>query len=412
MRHEQNDNFDLQVRSMLQDAEVKVPSRVWRAVSSRLDESAVAAASPWGWARWAGLALAVAGALAAALLLPGTFDRRPEAPLVADNTVVTDTPAVVSDAPAVQSEAPAVMPDPIGHPATQRTVPAQEAVPVTEGTVSIQEAVPVTEGTPDQVGSDAIATKDSERSDRGEFEGTLPLNDNHDANVGRQADPFAVMAAEDARKARRAQVSLVAQGSFTGNRSEIGGLQLKPFYGASGTGSPSQIVTEKSASNYGIPVTFGLGARVRFAPRWSVGFGLNYSLLSRSFTGEYQNFYGTVSNTQQYIGVPVNLFFDILSTDVIRFYAQGGGSAEYCIANNFRLDRVETPKLLKEPARGLQFSAGLGLGVEFMLSRRLGVYIDPGVRYYFPGQQPKSVRTDNPLLVTFEAGLRFDLGNR
>ena len=47
-----------------------------------------------------------------------------------------------------------------------------------------------------------------------------------------------------------------------------------------------------------------------------------------------------------------------------------------------------------------------------MLSRRLGVYIDPGVRYYFPGQQPKSVRTDNPLLVTFEAGLRFDLGNR
>ena len=428
MRHEQENNFDLQMRSMLQDAEVKVPSRVWRAVSARLEEPAAAAASPWGWTRWAGLSLAVAGALAAALVLSGTFDRRSDAPLVADVPSVTvvegmpgqaghDVPVV--DASPVMADASPVMADPIGHPA-KKTAPA-----AVEETTSVVEEMPGQAGHdvalgPDVAsGHDAPAVEDTPAADASPVmadessvmadpighpaQETAPVN---------QPDPFALLAAEDARHARTAKVSLVAQGSFTGNRGELGAIQHTPFSGSSGKGSPSQIVTEKSASNYGIPVSFGLGVRIGLAPRWSLGVGVNYSILSRSFTGEYQSFYGTVNNTQHYIGVPLNLYFDILSTDIIRFYAHAGGAAEYCVSNQFRLERPETPNLLRESAHGLQYSAGAGLGVEFMLSRRLGAYIDPGVRYYFPGEQPKNVRTDNPFLVTFEAGLRFDLGNR
>ena len=414
MRHEQYDNFDLQVRSMLQDAEVKVPSHVWRAVSSRLEGQAPVAASPWGWTRWAGLSLAVAGALAAALVLSGTFDRHTDAPLVAD------VPAVVENQPAAVAEtspAEAIMPAetealPTVAPASRRVADAAPAVAETPGQAA-HESVPVAEAAPvaDAVsGHEAVAVVPDDAPVVAE---AAPAAD--DVPVVRELslpDPFALLAAEDARHDRTAKVSLVAQGTFTGNRSEIGVIQHAPFSGSSGEGSPSQIVTEKSASNYGIPVSFGLGVRVQFAPRWSVGTGVEYTVLSRSFIGEYQSFYGAVNNTQQYIGIPVNIFYDIVSSDIFRFYAHGGGAAEYCLSNQFRLERTETPNLLKEATHGLQYSAGLGLGVEFMLSRRLGAYIDPGVRYYFPGEQPKNVRTDNPLLVTFEAGLRFDLGNR
>ena len=50
------------------------------------------------------------------------------------------------------------------------------------------------------------------------------------------------------------------------------------------------------------------------------------------------------------------------------------------------------------------------MGLEFKLSDKLGLYIDPAVRYYFhsPGQ-PKSVRTDKPFMFNFDAGLRFNL---
>ena len=56
----------------------------------------------------------------------------------------------------------------------------------------------------------------------------------------------------------------------------------------------------------------------------------------------------------------------------------------------------------------LQFSVGAGLGVEFLLGQRVGLYIDPGVNYYFPCNQPRSIRTEKPLLLNFDVGLRFN----
>ena len=68
----------------------------------------------------------------------------------------------------------------------------------------------------------------------------------------------------------------------------------------------------------------------------------------------------------------------------------------------FRSQRGATPP---------QFSAGLGLGVEFKLTPWLGLYLDPAFRYYFrPDLQPRSLRTIQPLRFDVEAGLRFSLG--
>ena len=61
-----------------------------------------------------------------------------------------------------------------------------------------------------------------------------------------------------------------------------------------------------------------------------------------------------------------------------------------------------------EAVKNLQYSVGAGLGVEFALSQHLGLYLDPGIKYYFYNHQPKSVRTDKPLMVNFDVGLRFN----
>ena len=50
-----------------------------------------------------------------------------------------------------------------------------------------------------------------------------------------------------------------------------------------------------------------------------------------------------------------------------------------------------------------------GIGVEFRLGRYVGLYIDPSLRYYFNNGQPKSIRSSQPLMLGFEAGLRFNL---
>ena len=46
---------------------------------------------------------------------------------------------------------------------------------------------------------------------------------------------------------------------------------------------------------------------------------------------------------------------------------------------------------------------------KFLVGNFLGIYIDPSLRYYFDNNQPKSIRTAQPLMFGFEMGLRARL---
>ena len=63
----------------------------------------------------------------------------------------------------------------------------------------------------------------------------------------------------------------------------------------------------------------------------------------------------------------------------------------------------------KEKVNGAQLSANVGMGVEFLLGKYVGIYLDPSLRYYFDCNQPKNIRTAQPLMLGFEAGVRFNL---
>ena len=233
-----------------------------------------------------------------------------------------------------------------------------------------------------------------------------------DEEAAENAAQWARIENEDAHKATPVKISgLYAQSGLGGNDSNIsyGGTGISRM--APGAGSEDAGISEASSSTYGVPFTVGLGARFHVAPRLSLGTGLEYSLLTRTFTGTYSTSYtGGIAHYVQYVGIPVNAYYDLIQTrdGLMNIYAWGGGTGEVCVSNNFRL--MSAPgTTIKDKAGSLQFSAAAGLGFEFRLSRNLGLYIDPAVRYYFHGNQPKSIRTDKPLMFTVNAGLRFSL---
>ena len=172
-------------------------------------------------------------------------------------------------------------------------------------------------------------------------------------------------------------------------------------------------VTETGNNSFGLPVSLGVGARFDIAPKWSVGVGVNWSMLTRNFDGvfmmvedgetlEYAE--SQIRNTQHYIGIPVNVYYNILSNKHINFYTYAGGAVEKGLTNRF--DILSSKSVYKEEIQGVQWSANLGLGVEFMFGKHLGLYLDPSVRYYFNCQQPKSIRTGQPFMLGLELGLR------
>ena len=92
---------------------------------------------------------------------------------------------------------------------------------------------------------------------------------------------------------------------------------------------------------------------------------------------------------------------------MINLYAYAGGTAEKCISDKYSV--LGTDIVHKEKIDGLQLSANAGIGVEFLLGKHVGVYIDPSLRYYFDNGQPKSIRTVQPLMLGFEMGIRARL---
>lgn len=386
-------DFDRQIGSMLQDAEVKAPRRVWRAVSARLGQAAAAAA----WWRWAVPAFAVAALAALGLFLSGTFDgNKPAIPgndiIVAQN--VDDPQDVTPAATDTEPQAVQVADSPASVARRSLTAKAEApkedvAAPEVAVTTPEDQAVAVEQEVKDNPVVDVVSDKEAAET----------------------AAQWAQIEQEDSRQASRIRLSnLYAQGGVGGNDSNIsyGGTGISRM--APGMGSPDAGISESSTSTYGIPFTLGLGARFHVASKLSLGTGLEYSLLTRTFTGSYSDSYtGTIAHSVQYVGVPVNAYYDLMATrdGLLGIYAWGGGSAELCVGNSYRL--LTTSATIKDKVGSMQFSAALGLGFEFRLSDKLCLYVDPAVRYYFHGNQPKSVRTDKPLMFSMDAGLRFTL---
>lgn len=110
----------------------------------------------------------------------------------------------------------------------------------------------------------------------------------------------------------------------------------------------------------------------------------------------------------QYVGIPLSVSYDLVDSKTLAFYCYAGGSAEKAVSSKYFIYADSTSPLYSESVKAPQFGVFGGIGVEFKLTDLLGLYADPSVRYWFPGNQPKSIRTDKPLMFSLEAGLRFN----
>ena len=394
--HDSEKEFDLKLRSVLDGVEEEVPQRVWDGVSSRLGRRS----TPVAWMRWAGAGLAAAAAVALAVVLSGTFRGSsdclpPEAGLMAEAPAQT-----IREVSEEETSGPsAEIPETISSASTRRSHVISEAKPVTpaEEAQAVEET---TAGTRTQEPGTPVGEATSKKK-------TVKENQAWE-------DPFARMAYEDAHSRSSVKVKSVGFGGLLGtNDGAKPGSHGSGMMGTSGNNRHDGIF-EDSESRYGVPASIGIGTRIMFSDRWSISAGVNYSQLSRSFDGYYFNnsdmsIRGRVKNNVRYIGIPVNVIYNVVSNDVFDFYALAGGSVEKCISNSFRIPYSDKDITYKGGHEGLQYSTALGLGVQFNLTDHVGLYIDPSARYWMGKNQPKSIRTQQPFMFNIELGLRFEL---
>jgi len=384
--------FDIQVKNLLQSAEEPVSPQVWEGVAAGLDKRRrIVPVRFWGYAS----ALAAAAAVALVVLL------KPAAPVVEpehSNPSIFMSEASGETVPEVEEVLPmeetpvAVAPSPRRNPhllAQASKEPAQESTPE-EIRETPRETVPET--VPEAVPE------------------TVPETRKDDNALLNQ------LAFEEKTAAKAPQaVSLSAFGNLqTSQRSGIHSQYRR--YGAPSRDAEVGIYNESPEVSFALPFSVGLGLQFNITPRWAVGTGIRYTSLQRTFMGDYkgEGFYlpqTDIDNHQHWLGVPVNVYYSFVNTHRWNVHVFAGGAAEWLLDNDFLIHN--SPSDIHYHLRGSspQWSAGVGLGVEFKITPFLGIYIDPSFRYFFATErQPRSLRTIQPLRFDVEAGLRFNIG--
>ena len=424
---EKNNIFenDLLMRAILESGQEEVPGRVWDAVSERLDkaEASKVRKPVTLWFGRAAMAVAAAAAVVAAVIL---FNRDQEQLQMVPRAVQGDMIAVVE--PEVAEDTESVVSQTSGADLFAY-VPAAE----TKKTDYIEQLVSAEESAAEAAGNEertaAADPEGGQISEETAQNQVITTDSSADVIADKNVDatPKANDAEawqsfdewEDETPVRKVKTSITVSG-LTGsaqqqNNTGGGGILKAPSLVL--TPTQTGIKEKENQTKYGIPVSVGAGVRFEFTPRWSLGVGLNYTHLTRTLQGTYThvNEAGSIDNlvtseirnSQHYIGLPVNAFFNIINNDHISFYTYAGGTVEKCLSDRYHV--MANHVIHKEKADGVQMSAAIGLGAEFGLTQHLGLYIDPSLRYYFDCDQPKSIRTAQPLMFSVEAGLRFRL---
>ena len=168
-----------------------------------------------------------------------------------------------------------------------------------------------------------------------------------------------------------------------------------------------------------IPVKVGLTARYNITGRLGVETGLTYSILSSSVkigNSETGKNWSTGSQTLHYLGIPLNISFNILNSRYVDIYLTGGGMMEKSISGSIKTDEYVDGKFDRTlttniSPKGLQWSVNAAAGIQANILPQLGFFVEPGVSHHFKnGSRVRSIYTDKPTDFSLGFGLRYSFG--
>ncbi len=163
--------------------------------------------------------------------------------------------------------------------------------------------------------------------------------------------------------------------------------------------------------SHGLPLSFGLSVRKNIAKNIALESGLVYTRLSTHFKKQDRTRY-EADLILHYLGIPVNLVFNLWDNPSWNIYASGGAMMEKGLRSVYRQKQFLSDRInhttVKTSINGMQWSLNGGVGISYRLYKDISIYAEPRISYYFDSGQPISTRTENNVIVGINAGIRFD----
>ena len=160
-------------------------------------------------------------------------------------------------------------------------------------------------------------------------------------------------------------------------------------------------------SKHHFPVSVGLQVGVPLLPRLSLTTGVVYTQTSSDFTYQYGSGQMVVNQSLHYVGIPVGLSYEVWGISRLHTYVNVGGEGAVNVKNKTLMDGNR-----EDVGRDkMQWSANASLGIQLDVIPQLGIYAEPGAKYYFDnGSHIDNVFKDKKLNFNFQFGLRWNIG--
>lgn len=183
-----------------------------------------------------------------------------------------------------------------------------------------------------------------------------------------------------------------------------------------GIGIFNQGKSVKTEYAHRLPVRVGLNVAYRLTDRLSVESGVSYTRLSSDMKDGTKDNYSSGSQKLDYIGVPLNVKYRAFGYRRLSVYASAGLLTEKCVSGKTTHEYVISGEKKKHEAEDVaakpwQLSVNAALGAQLDVLRNVGVYIEPGVSYYFDDRsQLSTIYKEKPLNFNLNLGVRYTIG--
>ena len=388
-------NWEDIVKDKLEEPDGTLPESVFAEFQARRSGAAPAPAarrSPLVWV----VATAVAAGLAAILLL-----RKPSVPEDSIRIVPQPVPtvAVASDSTAVEAEEPIpvrplIAQAPVPKAAAPKTVaPKAEEPEVAEPEIVEPEPVrpEVVEPAEEPTVSEPVAAAPAVAT-----ASPFVPQDTPARSVDMHIAPAAGIVAGGGLLA-----ALLAPIAGKGDlMSEQASSYSEPSYGNPLDCNPPSFLNEVDHFTHTFPFKGGLSVGIPVSDRLRITTGLEYSLYQTrvSFTKS-----GEKKQAAHYLGVPLRLDGSLASNRWLDVYVGGGVSGDWCVG--------ATHAGIDIPRDGFSFSLLGAGGVQFKVTRHLGLYVEPEISWTLPSEKRvlETYRSAHPFLFSVATGLRINL---
>lgn len=155
------------------------------------------------------------------------------------------------------------------------------------------------------------------------------------------------------------------------------------------------------------PISVGMQVGFHLLPKLKLSTGLVYTKVSSDFISGVSDTRTVSTQDLHYIGIPLNLSYSVWEYKGLHTYVTAGGEGAVNIKNH-----TETDGEVKESKRDkMQWSTNASVGIQYDFIPQLGVYVEPGMKYYFDnGSQIENIFKDKKLKFNIQFGLRFNVG--